>query len=119
MKDGLISFSSECLNVFIDTPVIPGFLTMVKTADEQPMRRGDSVFDDAGISGHENIPFFPYNTCDLRTDFRIFHSSVLIAVNNNVEVFLHRVIYRIVGRTVEVLPFGHRSMIYKEGQHIL
>lgn len=31
----------------------------------------------------------------------------------------YRVIYKIVGRTVEVLLFGHRSMIYKEGQHVL
>ncbi len=31
----------------------------------------------------------------------------------------YRVIYRIIGRTVEVLLFGHRSVMYKEGQDIL
>ncbi len=31
----------------------------------------------------------------------------------------YRVIYRIVERTVEVLLFDHRSVIYKEGQDIL
>lgn len=31
----------------------------------------------------------------------------------------YRVIYRIIGRTVEVLLFGHRSVIYKEGQDVL
>ncbi|MBM3231496.1 type II toxin-antitoxin system RelE/ParE family toxin [Candidatus Peregrinibacteria bacterium] len=31
----------------------------------------------------------------------------------------YRVVYRIVGRTVEVLLFGHRSGMYEEGEVVL
>ena len=31
----------------------------------------------------------------------------------------YRIIYRITGKTVEVLLFGHRSVIYEDGQDIL
>jgi len=31
----------------------------------------------------------------------------------------YRVIFKIVGQTVKILLFGHRSTIYKEGQDIL